>query len=149
MKQCAFLFIFFTICLFAIPPSWAGDKILPFAHQIGAGDFMGGLQGAAMFDFDNDGDLDIYVTNGEDFPNRLLENDGIGNFTDVAVQAGVDHIGRCHGVATADINNDGYLDIFVANDGPNSLYLNNGDGTFVEDEIGAIYGTFKYSSSGD
>ena len=132
MKQYTFLLMALTICLLAISPSWAGGTILPFAHQIGAGDFMGGLPGAAMFDCDNDGDLDIYVTNGENFPNRLLENDGTGNFTDVAVRAGVDHIGRCHGVATADLNNDGYLDIFVANDGPNSLYLNNGDGTFVD-----------------
>ncbi len=119
-------------CSLVSVPGWAGGKILPFAHQIGVGDFMGGFPGAAMFDYDNDGDLDIYVTNGEGFPNQLLENDGHGNFVDVAHRAGVDDRGRGHGVATADIDNDGDVDIYVANDGWNKLYLNNGDGTFTD-----------------
>ncbi|MBI1927621.1 CRTAC1 family protein, partial [Candidatus Poribacteria bacterium] len=124
------LFLIIACSLVSVP-TWAGGKILPFAHQIGVGDFMGGLPGAAMFDYDNDGDLDIYVTNGEGFPNQLLENDGHGNFVDVAHRAGVDDRGRGHGVATADIDNDGDVDIYVANDGWNKLYLNNGDGTFT------------------
>ena len=81
--------------------SWAEGETLPFGHQIGVGDFMGGLLGVAMFGYD-DGDLDIYITNGEGFPNRLLQNDGEANFIDVAT-AGVNDRGRGHGVATADI----------------------------------------------
>ena len=120
------------VCLFVNTTGWAGGEILPFAHQTGEWEFMGAFPGVAMFDYDNDGDLDIYVTNGEGFPNRLLENDGHGNFTDVAKHAGVDDLGRGHGVATADIDNDGDLDIYVTNDGWNKLYLNNGDQTFMD-----------------
>jgi len=78
---------------------------------------MGGLLGVAvaMFGYD-DGDLDIYITNGEGFPNRLLQNDGEANFIDVAT-AGV---------------NDGDLDIYVANDGINKLYLNHANGKFTD-----------------
>ena len=59
---------------------------------------MGGLLGVAVavFGYD-DGDLDIYITNGEGFPNRLLQNDGEANFIDVAT-AGVNDRGRGHGV---------------------------------------------------
>ena len=105
---------------------------MPFGHQIGPGDFMGGLPGIAVFDYDGDEDLDIYITNGEGFPNRLLQNDGQANFIDVASISGVDDRGRGHGVATADIDNDGDLDLYVANDGPNKLYLNNGNGKFTD-----------------
>ena len=110
--------------------SWAEGETLPFGHQIGVGDFMGGLLGVAMFGYD-DGDLDIYITNGEGFPNRLLQNDGEANFIDVAT-AGVNDRGRGHGVATADIDNDGDLDIYVANDGINKLYLNHANGKFTD-----------------
>jgi hypothetical protein len=106
--------------------------MLPFFHRTTDREFMGGFPGAAIFDYDSDGDQDIYLTNGEGYANWLLENDGMGNFVDVAAQAGVDDRGRGRGVATADINNDGYPDIYVANDGPNKLYLNNGDGTFSD-----------------
>ena len=83
---------------------------------------MGGLLGVAvaMFGYD-DGDLDIYITNGEGFPNRLLQNDGEANFIDVAT-AGVNDRGRGHGVATADIDNDGI----------NKLYLNHANGKFTD-----------------
>ena len=122
------IFFFFAISI----ESWAEGEMLPFGHQIGVGDFMGGLPGVAMFDYDDDGDLDIYITNGEGFPNRLLQNDGEAKFIDVATTAGVDDRGRGHGVATADIDNDGDLDIYVANDGINKLYLNHANGKFTD-----------------
>ena len=126
------LIILFSFSSLSIE-SWAEGETLPFGHQIGGGDFMGGLLGVAvaMFGYD-DGDLDIYITNGEGFPNRLLQNDGEANFIDVATTAGVNDRGRGHGVATADIDNDGDLDIYVANDGINKLYLNHANGKFTD-----------------
>ena len=79
----------------------------------------------AWADYDNDGDLDLYV-------NRLYRNEGEGIFTDVAQAAGVDDAG-VGGSAWADYDNDGDLDLFVANNlGPNRLYRNEGEGTFAE-----------------
>src|SRR6266404_3587155 len=60
----------------------ASDRLSDAGHSHGWG-------GLAVFDYDNDGDLDIYITNGQGFPNRLLKNDGQGNFTDVTDEAGV------------------------------------------------------------
>ena len=86
-----------------------------------------------MFDYDNDGDLDVYVANGYGYRSYLMENDGSGNFRDMAREAGVAaEKFATHGVASADIDNDGDADLFVATDGPNYLFLNNGDGTFTD-----------------
>lgn len=96
--------------------------------------------GVAVFDYDNDGDLDIFFTNGADiltleksdprYKNRLFANDGKGRFTDVTEQAGLAGVGYATGVAVADYDNDGYQDIFVGGIHRNILYHNNGDGTF-------------------
>jgi hypothetical protein len=80
-------------------------------------------------DYDNDGDLDLYVTN-KGAPNVLYRNDKSG-FKDVTEQAGVTGPGASTGVAFADYNNDGNLDIYVDGDKP-FLYQNNGDGTFAD-----------------
>lgn len=98
--------------------------------------------GVAVFDFDNDGDLDIFFTNGADiltlqksdpkYSNRLFANDGKGNFTDVTAKAGLAGAGFDTGVAVADYDNDGYQDIFVGGLHGNILYHNNGDGTFTD-----------------
>lgn len=97
--------------------------------------------GLALFDYDNDGDIDIYLLNGayhdgtavEPLPrNVLYRNDGNWRFTDVTSQAGVGDTGFGLGVAVADYDNDGYLDIYLNNHGPNVLYRNNGDGTFTD-----------------
>jgi hypothetical protein len=95
--------------------------------------------GLALFDYDNDGDVDIYFLNGSALPgsrpdplarNRLYRNEGNWRFTDVTNAAGVGDPGYGLGVAVADYDNDGYADLYVNNFGPNVLYHNNGDGTF-------------------
>jgi hypothetical protein len=98
--------------------------------------------GVAVFDYNNDGKLDIFFTNGADiktlhknspkYSNRLFENDGKGHFTDVTEKAGLAGTGFDVGVAIGDYDNDGYEDIFVAGVYHNRLYHNNGDGTFTD-----------------
>lgn len=97
--------------------------------------------GLALFDYDSDGDVDIYFLNGGpmlgaklDFVARdaLYRNDGNWKFTDVTEQAGVGDAGHGLGVAIGDYDNDGDPDIYVNNFGPNVLYRNNGDGTFAD-----------------
>src|SRR6185369_7746175 len=103
--------------------------------------------GVALFDYDNDGDLDIYFVNSLTVDlvkskgktkSELYRNDGDGKFTDVSVKAGVTDIGWGMGVATGDYNNDGFEDIYVTCLGPDHLLKNNGDGTFsdVTDKAG-------------
>ncbi|MGB6477040.1 MAG: CRTAC1 family protein [Candidatus Sulfotelmatobacter sp.] len=98
--------------------------------------------GVAVFDYNNDGKLDIFFTNGADihtlrksspkYRNRLFENDGKGHFTDVTEKAGLAGTGYDMGVSVGDYDNDGYEDIFVAGVYRNTLYHNNGDGTFTD-----------------
>ena len=98
--------------------------------------------GVAIFDYNNDGKLDIFFTNGADlktlhktsakYSNRLFENDGHGHFTDVTEKAGLAGTGYDTGVAIGDYDNDGYEDIFVAGVYRNTLYHNNGNGTFTD-----------------
>ena len=97
--------------------------------------------GLALFDYDKDGDVDIYFLNGAplkgtkvDTPpkNALYRNDGNFKFTDVTDKAGVGDTGFGLGVAAGDYDNDGDLDLYVNNYGPNVLYRNNGDGTFTD-----------------
>lgn len=97
--------------------------------------------GAAFFDYDADGDPDLYFVNGAPLPgyvsqeiptNCLYQNNGDGTFTDVTEKAGIGDTGYGHGCAVGDYNNDGKLDLYVTNYGTNRLYRNNGDGTFTE-----------------
>lgn len=98
--------------------------------------------GVAVFDYDNDGKLDIFFTNGADinslkktspkYWNRLFHNNGDGTFTDVTEKAGLAGTGYDTGVAIGDYDNDGYADIFVGGVHRNTLYHNNGDGTFTD-----------------
>lgn len=90
--------------------------------------------GACWFDYDEDGDLDLFLANQSGAADALWRNDGTG-FTDVAVAAGVAGPTRTKdeggvGCAIGDYDNDGRLDLFVPNYGPNALYRNRGDGTF-------------------
>jgi enediyne biosynthesis protein E4 len=115
--------------------------------------------GAALFDFDNDGDLDVFLVQGTTlepgdqpartlFPwrepgvprGRLFRNDLVVakdgsrtlRFTDVTEKSGIVADGYGMGVAVGDINNDGWPDLYITNLGSNRMYLNKGDGTFVD-----------------
>jgi len=100
------------------------------------------VAGVALFDYDNDGYLDVYVVNGAAIPslqkespkywNRLYHNNHDGTFTDVTEKAGVAGAGYGMGVAIGDYDNDGWPDIYVVNTGKNQLFHNNGDGTFTD-----------------
>lgn len=89
-------------------------------------------QTAAWADYDSDGDLDLYVGN-EYHPSQLFRNDGAGRFRDVARQAGVTNDDFAKAVIWGDYDADGDPDLYVSNfGGPNRLYVNRGDGTFVD-----------------
>jgi enediyne biosynthesis protein E4 len=108
--------------------------------------------GVALLDYDNDGDLDVYLLQGSRLDqggkllspppagwkpgNRLFKNllaeTGELRFVDVTEKAGVGHVGYGMGVAVGDYDNDGFLDLYVTNFGQNVLYHNNGNGTFTD-----------------
>src|SRR5579864_2270862 len=115
---------------------------LNFVHEVGSVPldhyFMPHLigSGVAVFDFDNDGRLDLYfVQNGgpdSRATNRLYRQGPDGRFTDVSKGSGLDIIGHGMGVAIGDVNNDGWPDVLVTEYCGIRLFLNNGNGTFTE-----------------
>src|SRR5947209_13065655 len=127
---------------------------------------------AVWFDYDNDGKLDLFVSSfvlynkemscgnnrlGKNFyciprvfkpqPSHLFHNNGDGTFTDVSRESGIaDSPGKSFGAVATDVNNDGRLDLFVANDTmPNFLFINKGNGKF--EEVGLSAGV-AYSEAG-
>ena len=127
----------------------AAEAGLNFRHHNGmTGKFylpeiMG--SGAALLDYDNDGDLDVFLVQGgaleagskpESHQGRLFRNDlevsrnGKLRFTDVTEKSRIRATGYGMGVAVGDINNDGWSDLYITNLGSNQMYLNKGDGTF-------------------
>lgn len=88
--------------------------------------------GSIFFDYDKDGDIDLYLTHDANQPYILYQNDGDGHFTDVSAQSGTDYAGQGMGVDVGDINKDGWMDIYITNLSYNTLLLNNGDGTFSD-----------------
>ena len=139
-----------VVCAAAVSPLWFEDRTprsgisfvlrnsaTPEKHQI---ETMAG--GVALLDFDNDGKLDIFFTNGAQQPslqktgpeyyNRLYRNRGDWTFEDVTEKAGVRGEGFSIAAAAADFDNDGFTDLFVAGVNRNILYRNRGDGTFED-----------------
>ncbi len=112
---------------------------LPFTRP--ADGFIG-FTGSASLDYDQDGDLDLFLPNAKGHPASLFENDGKGNFVDVAVAAGVASITGNTGVVAADIDNNGCVDLFTTGVGgfitpvematTHRLFMNNCDGTFTD-----------------
>jgi len=87
--------------------------------------------GSCWGDYDNDGDLDLFVTNSNSKGNFLYRNEGNGKFSKVTTGVAVTDKGASHGCSFADIDNDGDLDLYVTNDrGVKFLYLNDGKGDF-------------------
>lgn len=121
----------------------AGDRL----------DDSGMSMGSVFGDFDNDGDEDLYIVKGGRYEieaNRLLRNDH-GRFVDITDQAGVGSKEFTYSAAFADVDNDGYLDLYLANYGVgagNILYHNNGDGTFTDITKAAGVGDRSWSWSG-
>ena len=127
-------------------PLWDDIKLLPVFRPPVEGPLVPtkatGNPGIAVFDYDRDGDLDLFVTNSTNqtanslFANQLADT-GVISFVDVAASAGVtgqdapSHL-QSTGVCFGDINNDGYDDLYVTGFGSNLLYLNNGDGSFSD-----------------
>ena len=117
--------------------------------------------GALFFDFNVDGALDLYIVNATHIPppvdakhshghlpaNRLYQNNGDGTFIDITQQAGVGDTGYGVGCAAADIDNDGYPEIYITNYGHNRLYHNNGDGTFTDITQKAGVGDERWGTS--
>jgi hypothetical protein len=120
--------------------------------------------GVALFDYDNDGRLDIFVVNGApladptpkgtipqktgpEYWNRLYHQKPDGTFEDVTAKAGLQGAGYGMGVAVGDYDNDGYEDLYVTAYGGNRLYHNNGDGTFTDVTGNAGVGGSGWSTS--
>ncbi len=95
---------------------------------------------ALWFDYNNDGKLDLYVSVWEDYStgernirNRMYEYAGDGLFINVSAVSGLDDDGKTWMTIAFDIDNDGWLDLYLANDfGANKLYINNRDNTFED-----------------
>jgi enediyne biosynthesis protein E4 len=112
--------------------------------------------GAALFDYDNDGDLDALLVNGstrEALPRgghpmvALYRNDGTGRFADVTAASGFNRTGWGMGACVADVDNDGFTDVYVTAFGPDVLYHNSGTGTFADVTKRAGLGDTRWSTS--
>lgn len=117
-------------------------------------EFLG--SGGGFFDYDGDGDLDIYLVNGaiqvgepkDKLPHNVLyRNDGDGTFTDVTKVAGVGSTAYGTGATVGDYDNDGDLDLYVTNFGADQLYQNQGDGTFKDVTAFAGVGNQEWGAS--
>ena len=104
--------------------------------------------GGAVSDFDHDGDLDLYICDALNWPNRLYRNNGDGTFTDIATAAGVADTGYSQTALFLDLDSDGWDDLVVVNNDernpgnpspPSRIYRNNGDGTFTDRTSGSNF----------
>ncbi|MBL0744108.1 VCBS repeat-containing protein [Chryseolinea lacunae] len=132
-------------------------------------DYNGHSVMAAFFDYDRDGDLDLYVLVNEKINNmptnyrfkitdgsspnndRLFRNEGNGTFSDVTLESGITYEGFGLGLAIADVNKDGWPDIYVSNDylSNDILYINQGNGKFVNETTALIGHSSQFSMGND
>ena len=125
---------------------------------------------ATFFDYDKDGDLDLYVANypptsftapadyykykidnhKEIDSDHLYRNEG-DHFVDVTVESGISNFGLSLGIVASDFNNDGYPDLYISNDfsSPDFMYINNGDGTFTNDILNSLQQTSLFGMGVD
>ena len=150
---------------------------LDFHHFLGStGEFFFpevSSAGLALLDYDGDGDLDVYLLQGNVlnpdktiadvvflpqvplpprnrlFRNELISPGGNGElrFTDVTEESGTGDMGYAQGCATGDIDNDGDVDLFVTNLGADVLYVNNGDGTFTDASVSSGLNDTRWTTS--
>ena len=158
-----------------IASSWGLNDQIKYFENDAMGGFLdktseAGLEGVTgglnlrHADFDNDGHLDFIILRGAwlsvygSIPNSLMRNNGDGTFTDVTKASGIYSLNPTQTAVWADVNLDGWLDLFIANEWSEAkksyceLFLNNGDGTFqnIAKEAGIIVpGFFKGVASGD
>ncbi len=111
--------------------------------------------GCAWADFDNDGDMDVYVVNGINQTNNYLDNNGDGSFTSILNGPHIQSLADDRGCSVADVDNDGDFDLFVTSyDERNKMYINDGSGSFIEisgkppvqkitHSIGSVFGDFN------
>ncbi len=135
-------------------PEASNASVTPFtdmaSEALGADRYVvNDRPGAVVFDYDRDGDLDLYVTSQRGYDNLLFRNDGSGGFEEVGEESGLSaHGSHSTGAVACDLNNDGFQDLYVASWGDpkdrlgfrsaegrigaaDNLFLNNGDGTFT------------------
>ena len=108
-----------------------GEGFVNVYAQTGTFDTGVGM-GSIFFDYDNDGDQDLYLTHDANQTNKLYRNNGEGGFNDFAYFSGLNYQGNCMGVDVADINHDGWLDLYITDLYPSAMFLNECDGTFQD-----------------
>ena len=154
--------VFLMICCYSIVKSQ--DHFSDVTDESGIDHFFIPYQGTfgggvAVLDYDNDGHEDLFVAGGAG-SNALYKNNGDGTFTNIIDEAGFEDLDTLvsQGITTADVNKDGYVDIFITaisskNGGakmeaPDLLYINNGDGTFSNETISYGLDKMKKFSTG-
>ncbi len=128
-----------------------GSRFTDVTEEAGIGDPRRTV-GVAWFDMDMDGDLDHHVSNQNGDADAFFRNNGDGTFTDVAPDLGMDWPDRGEeygsvGPAVTDYDNDGDLDLFIATYGPDVLWQNQGDGTFVNVAPGTVLSPDHHSTT--
>ena len=155
-------------CLVGVTSGWSEPLAVQFVDQAAVAGLTqpnvsgtdqsyiveGMMGGAAFFDYDRDGDVDLYVTNGSSFAgfavgehpaNQLYRSDG-GRFADVTIAAGVGDTSWSMGCAVADYDNDGHSDLYVTNFGRNTLYRNAGAGRFADVTVETGVGDMEWGT---